>query len=322
MYYYNYVPYYLPFQMDTYIYRSAQSANVYNCYPIYFDNSYNSGYYERYNSTLNRYDIISLQNNANTHWKDWYLDIDGNSGKLILWDRPGSGNRWRVINHGNNVVSLQNTANTPWKNWYLDIDSHSGKVILWDRLSGGGYWKLTDQGHGLVSLQNTENTPWKDWYLDINGHTGEIILEKNLGSGGYWKITDHGNDTDGPSSQDCSVTGGKGKKLDSGKIGIGNVLDLEYIIYECAIEVKPGIAGINTGGTYTLSATQKGVSAIWPIVPEASRYVFSVYVENKTLWVDLEMQHRTLQGGIPPKFVWRKTWGAKTEVGSWASLKF
>ncbi|WP_142343863.1 RICIN domain-containing protein [Bacillus toyonensis] len=190
MYYYNYVPYYLPFQMYTYIHRNAQSANVYDCYPIYFDNNYNSGYYERYNSTLNRYGIISLQNNANTHWKDWYLDIDGHSGKLILWDRPGSGNRWRVINHGNNVVSLQNTANTPWKNWYLDIDGHSGKVILWDRLSGGGYWKLTEQGHGLVSLQNTENTPWKDWYLDINGHTGEIILEKNLGSGGYWRLSE------------------------------------------------------------------------------------------------------------------------------------
>lgn len=120
--------------------------------------------------------------------------------------------------------------------------------------------------------------------------------------------------------QNCLETGGKGKRLDSGRVGI-RVLDLEYITYECAIEVKPKIAGINTGGTYTLSATKRGASAIWPIVPEASRYVFSVYVQNKTLWVELEMQHRTLKG-FPPKFVWRKTWGAKTKIGSWKGLKF
>lgn len=119
---------------------------------------------------------------------------------------------------------------------------------------------------------------------------------------------------------DCSVIGGKGKRLDSGTVGL-RVLDLEYIIYECAIEVKPKIAGINTGGTYTLSATNKGVNATWPIIPEVSRYVFSVYVENSTLWVELEMQHRTLQG-FPPRAVWRKTWGAKTKVGSWVGLKF
>ncbi|QHZ46394.1 hypothetical protein [Bacillus sp. NSP9.1] len=120
--------------------------------------------------------------------------------------------------------------------------------------------------------------------------------------------------------QDCLVTGGKGQRLDSGTVGI-RVLDLEYIIYECAIEVKPKIAGLNTGGTYTLSATNTGIRAIWPITPEVTRYVFSAYVENKTLWVELEMQHRTIQG-FPPRFVWRKTWGAKTKVGSWAGLKF
>lgn len=127
--------------------------------------------------------------------------------------------------------------------------------------------------------------------------------------------------TDSTSSQNCSITGGKGNKIESNKIGINNILDLEYIIYECAIEVKPRIANINTGGTYTLSATQKGINLIWPIIPEVSRYVFSVYVENKTLWVELEMQHRTVHG-FPPEFVWRKTWGTKTKIGSWASLKF
>ncbi|PFC04504.1 hypothetical protein [Bacillus thuringiensis] len=217
------------------------------------------------------------------------------------------------------LISLQNNANTQWKDHYLDIDGNTGQVILWPRLGSGGYWKFTDHGDGTVSLQNNANTQWKDHYLDIDGNTGQVILWPRLGSGGYWKFTGLGNDTDGPGSQDCSVTGGKGKKLDSDKIGIGNILELEYIIYECAIEVKPGIAGINTGGTYTLSATQKGVRAIWPIVPEVSRYVFSVYVENKTLWVELEMQHRTLQG---LQFVWRKTWGTKTKVGSWANLKF
>ncbi|PFD64926.1 hypothetical protein CN309_14715 [Bacillus thuringiensis] len=327
--YYTHSPYYpvnYPYHVPYQDYRNFYSINPYYTIP-YFNYLYystptypiNKTNYIKTKYPSNRQGLISLQNNANTQWKDHYLDIDGNTGQVILWPRLGSGGYWKFTDHGDGTVSLQNNANTQWKDHYLDIDGNTGQVILWPRLGSGGYWKFTDHGDGTVSLQNNANTQWKDHYLDIDGNTGQVILWPRLGSGGYWKFTGLGNDTDGPGSQDCSVTGGKGKKLDSDKIGIGNILELEYIIYECAIEVKPGIAGINTGGTYTLSATQKGVRAIWPIVPEVSRYVFSVYVENKTLWVELEMQHRTLQG---LQFVWRKTWGTKTKVGSWANLKF
>ncbi|OIJ17046.1 hypothetical protein BKP37_00460 [Anaerobacillus alkalilacustris] len=282
-------------------------------YPTYQNNSYNRQNFYYREST------ISLQNTAKTQWEGHYLDIDGNSGEVILWPRLGSGAYWKLTDHGDNIVSLQNTAKTQWEGHYLDIDGNSGEVILWPRLGSGGYWKITDHDDGRVSLQNTAKTKWEGYYLDLDGNTGEVILWPRLGSGGYWKVTRANGPTNGP---DCSVTGGKGKKLDSGTVGIRDVLDLEYLIYECAIEVKPLIANINTGGTYSLSATNRGATAIWPIIPEASRYVFSVYVENKTLWVELEMQHRTLQGGLPPKFVWRKTWGAKTRVGSWSGLKF
>jgi len=132
---------------------------------------------------------ISLQNNANTQWKGWYLDIDGNTGNVILWSRLGSGGYWKITEHGDGTVSLQNTANTQWKDWYLDIDGNTGKVILWPRLGSGGYWKITEHGDGTVSLQNNANTQWKDWYLDIDGNTGNVILWSRLGSGGYWKIT-------------------------------------------------------------------------------------------------------------------------------------
>ncbi|PHC10128.1 hypothetical protein [Bacillus toyonensis] len=184
--YYNYALYYFPFEMDRYI--SSQPVNFDYRYPSYFDGNfdYNISNYKRDYSVLNKNDIVTLQNNTDEHWKNWYLDLD--YGKLILATIPENGSRWRLNNHGNNIVSLQNNANTHWKNWFLDINSYSGEVVLRDRLYDGGYWKLTDQGNGLVNLQSTANTPWKDWYLDINGPTREIILRKNLNSGGYWII--------------------------------------------------------------------------------------------------------------------------------------
>ncbi|HGN6586276.1 TPA: hypothetical protein ACKU3G_004076 [Bacillus cereus] len=134
---------------------------------------------------------VSLQNTANTQWKDHYLDIDANTGKVILWPRQASGTYWKLINHGNGTVSLQNTANTQWKDHYLDIDANTGKVILWPRQASGTYWKLINHGNGTVSLQNTANTQWKNHYLDIDANTGEVILWPRQASGTYWKLNVH-----------------------------------------------------------------------------------------------------------------------------------
>jgi hypothetical protein len=215
---YAYVPHYPRYTYyPTYPYqpyhdhRNYYPVNPYYTYTPYFDYRYYSAPIYPINKTdshlktrypFDRQGLISLQNNANTQWKDWYLDIDGETGDVILWPRLGSGGYWKLTDHGNGTVSLQNNANTQWKDWYLDIDGETGDVILWPRLGSGGYWKLTDHGNGTVSLQNNANTQWKDWYLDIDGETGDVILWPRLGSGGYWKFTDHGNGTDGPPPPD------------------------------------------------------------------------------------------------------------------------
>jgi DNA-binding cell septation regulator SpoVG len=148
----------------------------------------NNGYYNDVSHPMIRQNIVTLQNSANTQWKGHYLDIDGNTGAVILWPRLGSGGYWELIDNGNGTVSLRNTADTQWKGHYLDIDGNTGAVILWPSLGSGGYWKYTDHGNGTISLQNAANTQWKDHYLDIDGNTGKVILWPSLGSGGYWNL--------------------------------------------------------------------------------------------------------------------------------------
>ncbi|MYL22035.1 hypothetical protein GLW04_19355 [Halobacillus litoralis] len=169
-----------------YYHNSFQGNSLYSnqIYPTYLNNSYNRQNY------LYRESVISLQNTAETKWEGHYLDIDGNTGEVILWPRLASGGYWKLIDHGDNIVSLQNTAKTQWEGHYLDIDGNTGEVILWPHLASGGYWKLIDHGDNIVSLQNTAKTQWEGHYLDIDGNTGEVILWPRLGRGGYWKIDD------------------------------------------------------------------------------------------------------------------------------------
>ncbi|HDR7779312.1 TPA: hypothetical protein QCY06_005115 [Bacillus tropicus] len=203
--YYVYPSYYsmiYPYQSLYCGYRNVYYTNFYysNFYPFYFDYRFHptsiypinkTNYVSEIDYYFNRSpgdvilwrnlasggywrlinhgnDIVSLQNTANTEYKDWYLDIDPNTKKVILWRNLASGGYWRLINHGNGIVSLQNTANTEYKDWYLDIDPNTGNVILWRNLASGGYWRLINHGNGIVSLQNTANTEYKDWYLDID----------------------------------------------------------------------------------------------------------------------------------------------------------
>ncbi|MGJ3198053.1 RICIN domain-containing protein [Peribacillus frigoritolerans] len=200
--YYQIMPDYSPspyLYYPTYIdARTVYPVNTYYAYPSYFDYRYYSvptypineaDFYLEASYPSDRQSTISLQNAANTKWEGHYLDIDGNTGQVILWPRLGSGGYWKLTDHGNGTVSLQNAANTKWKDHYLDIDGNTGQVILWPSLGSGGYWKLTDHGNGTVSLQNAANTKWKDHYLDIDGNTGQVILWPSLGSGGYWKRT-------------------------------------------------------------------------------------------------------------------------------------
>ncbi|MDA2068443.1 hypothetical protein PDN02_28445, partial [Bacillus cereus] len=61
------------------------------------------------------------QNNAETQFQNWYLDIDGTTGDVILSRNLGRGGYWRLTDHGNGIVTFQNNAETQFQNWYLDI---------------------------------------------------------------------------------------------------------------------------------------------------------------------------------------------------------
>lgn len=117
----------------------------------------------------------------------------------------------------------------------------------------------------------------------------------------------------GQGSGDCTVTGGKGKFIDSGG-GSKGVLSVTYTIHECEIEITPKVVGIVTE-RYILNRRNNRIEVKWPTSP-VTRYVFRAWIENKSLWVEIELQHRTLTGK------WRRTGGGKTKLGSWNSLKF
>lgn len=132
----------------------------------------------------------TFQNTANTQFKDFYLDIDGHNGKLMLSDRQASGARWELTNRGENVITLQNTASSPFKDFFLDIDGNTGELILMDGQASGAFWKVIDHGNCVVTLQNTANSPFKNFYLDIDGHNGNLMLSERQASGTFWNLSD------------------------------------------------------------------------------------------------------------------------------------
>lgn len=117
-----------------------------------------------------------------------------------------------------------------------------------------------------------------------------------------------GSETDHhpPGSEDCTVTGGKGKYIDSGTAQVSGV-PFKWAVYECQIEVA----------NYVLNRTNTRVSFEMPGSVALTRFRYSIYVQNKTLWIEVESQYKNPLTGR-----WHKTHGAKTKVGSWASLKF
>ncbi|GIM30365.1 hypothetical protein CPJCM30710_30310 [Clostridium polyendosporum] len=112
--------------------------------------------------------------------------------------------------------------------------------------------------------------------------------------------------------QDCTITGEKGKYIDLGEARVG-VASIKYIIHECEIEITPTVNGIMTE-KYIINRRNNKIKVKWP-TSFITRYVFTAWIQNKALWVKIEMQHKILTGQ------WRRTGGTKTKLGSWASLK-
>ncbi|HDR8144220.1 TPA: hypothetical protein QC063_004503 [Bacillus cereus] len=189
--YYINVPYYpmvYPYQMPNGQYRNYTPANMYYNYPPYYNHHFHTvpEYYIEEDNYFDRQDrIITLQNLGESPYKNSYLDIDGNTGRVIL-SQGGSGIHWRLRRHSDGVVTLQNLGESPYKNSYLDIDGNTGRVIL-SQGGSGIYWRLRRHSDGVVTLQNLGESPYKNSYLDINGNTGRVILSQ-AGSGIYWRL--------------------------------------------------------------------------------------------------------------------------------------
>ncbi|OMF31924.1 RICIN domain-containing protein [Paenibacillus peoriae] len=133
---------------------------------------------------------VTLQNLGESRFKNWYLDISGSTGDLMLSEQLVSGAYWKLDDHGDGIVSFQNLGESRFKNWYLDISGSTGDLMLSEQLVSGAYWKLDDHGDGTVSFQNLGESRFKNWYLDISGSSGNLMLSEQLVSGAYWKLPD------------------------------------------------------------------------------------------------------------------------------------
>ncbi|HDX9614905.1 TPA: hypothetical protein ROY01_006161, partial [Bacillus toyonensis] len=87
--------------------------------------------------------IITLQNLGESPYKRHFLDINGNTGAVILERCIGSGIDWRINHKGNNIVTLQNQGKSSYKNYFLDIDGNTGAVILSPQEYSGTHWIMT-----------------------------------------------------------------------------------------------------------------------------------------------------------------------------------
>jgi hypothetical protein len=198
--YYPYYPFQPLYYIPQYQFRSSYPLNIHWEYPpSYFYSNYpittypinQTGHSLQANDYSRNNGTVRLQNLGNSRFKDWYLDIDGNTGAVILTESSAaSGINWRLTSLGGTTVTLQNLGNSRFKNWYLDIDGNTGAAILTESpIYSGTKWRLSSLGGTTVTLQNLGNSRFKDWYLDIDGNTGAAILtESPAASGINWRL--------------------------------------------------------------------------------------------------------------------------------------
>lgn len=133
-------------------------------------------------------DDISLRNLGASDFKMWYLDINGNTGSLMLNENRASGAFWRIERTGGSNVRLRNLGASPYYNWYLDINGTTGGLMLNDQVAAGCNWELDDQDGGNCLFRNLAASNFQGYYLDIDGNTGDLILNKNIAPGCHWKL--------------------------------------------------------------------------------------------------------------------------------------
>ena len=141
----------------------------------------------------------TIQNLGNSDFYGHFLDIEGDDGSVILFDKTGqhaSGTYWSVVRDGTHndipAYTIRNLGKSDYYNYYLDIDGKTGKVILSRKREAGANWLVSKAGtiegvDGYV-IRNLATSPYKGWYLDIDGREGTLMLTKKPVDGIYWYL--------------------------------------------------------------------------------------------------------------------------------------
>jgi hypothetical protein len=128
---------------------------------------------------------VTFKNLGGSPFKNHYLDIDGNNGRIILSSVTGSGIQWKAQRIDGDKYTLQNLGNSPYRNYYLDIDGNTGAVILSKNKHSGILWRIVKTGSGYI-MQNVGSSRFRNYYLDIDGNTGAVVLSPTESSGTHW----------------------------------------------------------------------------------------------------------------------------------------
>ncbi|ADL50412.1 hypothetical protein [Clostridium cellulovorans] len=113
-------------------------------------------------------------------------------------------------------------------------------------------------------------------------------------------------------SKDCQITGGKGKYITSGETSIGNV-SVKYTIHECMIEIIPRVDGLPPR-RLIINRNNTRVQTMFRTSPR-NRIKFTAWIQNNTVWVEIEYQRRTRFGR------WQRINEVRTKLGTWQDLK-
>ena len=119
--------------------------------------------------------VFAFQNGTyKLHQAGGYLDIDGNTGKVIYeGDKRYSGTNWLFVHQGDGVYKIKNKGESRFKNWYLDIDGKTCITMLTnDPRYSGTNWKVEELGGGLIKLKNRANVSKCTGYLK-HARTGD-----------------------------------------------------------------------------------------------------------------------------------------------------
>jgi len=90
------------------------------------------------------WESVALQVTAPGDCRRYYVDIDRDSGNVLLNERLASGAKWNIVFRSNGTIQLQVTADCRFEDYYLDFDSSNGRLILNERETADGTrWRLT-----------------------------------------------------------------------------------------------------------------------------------------------------------------------------------